>query len=204
MSAGPPWQPLAAGTPSTCVRRPRSSHTALHPVPHLKVVMFSTIYDSPHCLSLHFGAGSSDREEMSARMPSIVCYFCPASSQEPIDPGAGCLACGVCLKDCAVTITASFDMNAATTGVVPGRISCCIPPGHLAPGHLGTWAPTAMDHLRTGCSTPVRGLHVCMRHVHRTCTSPRWNGRRRAIATRYRLLSQTPAWSLLCCGINQT
>lgn len=27
-----------------------------------------------------WGAGSSDREEMSARMP-IVCYFCPASSQ---------------------------------------------------------------------------------------------------------------------------
>lgn len=81
-------------------------------------------------------------------MPSIVCYFCPASSQNPAFLGAGCLACGVCLKDCAVTITASFDMIAATTGVVPGRIPCCIPPwalGHLAPGHPRRWITCGLD-----------------------------------------------------------
>lgn len=70
-------------------------------------------------------------------MPSIVCYFCPASSQKHRHLGPGALHCGVRLKDCAVTITASFDMIAATMGFVTGRIPCCIPPspGHLALGH---------------------------------------------------------------------
>lgn len=79
------------------------------------------------------GAGSSDREEMSARMPSYA-IFAPLRPRA-VDLGAGCLACGVCLKDCAVNITASFCMIAATTGFGPGRIPCCSP---RTPGHLGT------------------------------------------------------------------
>ena len=55
---------------------------------------------------------------MSARM-ALYAIFAPLRPSA-IDLGAGCLACGVCLRDCAGTITASFDMIAATTGVVPG------------------------------------------------------------------------------------
>lgn len=79
------------------------------------------------------GAGSSDREEMSARMPSYA-IFAPLRPRA-VDLGAGCLACGVCLKDCAVNITASFCIIAATTGFGPARIHAA------APGHLGTWEP---------------------------------------------------------------
>lgn len=101
--------------------------------------------------------------------------FLPRFVPETSTFGAGCLACGVRLKDCAVTITASFDMIAATMGLVTGRIPCCIPP--WAPG---TWASTVMDHLRAGCPIPSprerAPLSICMRHIHRTCTSPRLHG----------------------------
>lgn len=95
-------------------KRPQCSHTALHSVPHLKWVMMScTIYDNLRCLSVHFGAGSSDREETSARMPSCA-IFAPLrpKNQRPW----GRVPCRWRLsRDCAVAITASFDMIAATT-----------------------------------------------------------------------------------------
>jgi hypothetical protein len=71
-------------------------------------------------------------------MPSYA-IFAPLRPRA-VDLGAGCLACGVRLKDCAVTITTSLDMIAATTA------SCRADTMLQQP--LGTWA---MGHLRTAC-----------------------------------------------------
>lgn len=55
--------------------------------------------------------------------------FLPRLVPEPSTLGPGALHCGVCpKKDCAVTITASFDMIAATTGFVPGRYHAAATP----------------------------------------------------------------------------
>lgn len=102
-------------------------------------------------------------------MPSCA-IFAPLRPSTT-DIGAGCLACGVCLKDCAVAITASFGIDCGTP-----QPSCRADTVLHCPEHLGQWAPTAMGHLRTGRSPPARGALVRMRHIHRACASSCWNG----------------------------
>lgn len=81
----------------------------------------------------------------------VSCAIFAPLRPRAIDLGAGCLACGVCPGDCAVTITASFDMITATTGVVPGGYHA------IHPGLLGTWAagyPRRWINCLTGGSPP--------------------------------------------------